>query len=184
MKIVFKSPLQKVVMTGVCAALLAVLSQISIPLPTGVPVTLQTFAVALCGYMLGPGLGSLAVLAYLAIGAVGLPVFAGFSGGVGAFLGMSGGFLWGFFAISALCGLGTRIHNRPLSIVLGCGGLLVCHACGAAQFAFLTSSTFWQAALAVSVPFLLKDVISVALACFAAAAVVASLRRARLVDTL
>lgn len=184
MKIVFKSPVQKVVMTGVCAALLAVLSQVSIPLPTGVPVTLQTFAVALCGYILGPGLGSLSVLVYLAIGAVGLPVFAGFSGGVGAFLGMSGGFMWGFFALSALCGLGLRFPNRILSIALGAAGLLICHVCGVAQFAFLTSSAFWQSALEVSVPFLLKDLISVALAYLAAQAVVSSLRRARLVDTL
>ncbi len=184
MKIGFKSHVQKVVMTGVCAALLAVLSQISIPLPTGVPVTLQTFAVALCGYILGPALGSLAVLVYLVIGAVGLPVFAGFSGGVGAFLGMSGGFMWGFFAISLLCGWGARLNNRIVSIALGVAGLLVCHVCGVAQFAFLTSSTFWQSAVAVSVPFLLKDVISVALAYFAAVAVVASLKRAQLVDTL
>ena len=56
-----KNPIQSTVMTGVMAALLAVMSQISIPLPFGVPVTLQTFAVAMCGYLLGPALGTLAV---------------------------------------------------------------------------------------------------------------------------
>ena len=54
--------MQRTVLTGVFAALLAVLSQIAIPLPTGVPITLQTFAVALCGYVLGPGMGGLALL--------------------------------------------------------------------------------------------------------------------------
>lgn len=184
MRIGFKSRVQKTVMTGVCAALLAVLSQISIPMPTGVPVTLQTFAVALCGYILGPGLGCLAVLVYLAVGAVGLPVFAEFSGGIGPFLGMSGGFMWGFFALSALCGLGMRFRNRAASVALGVAGLLACHVCGVVQFAFLTSSSFWQSALVASVPYLLKDVVSVAAACFAAIAVLASLKRARLVDSL
>lgn len=90
MKIQCKNRLHKMVMVGVFAAVMAVLSQISIPLPTGVPVTLQTFAVALCGYVLGVQMGGLALAVYLAIGAVGLPVFAGFSGGIGAFAGVTG----------------------------------------------------------------------------------------------
>ncbi len=182
MKIEFKSPIQKTVMTGVCAALLAVLSQISIPLPTGVPITLQTFAVALCGYILGPALGALSVLVYLALGAIGLPVFAGFSGGIGAFAGMAGGFLWGFLAQAALCGLGMRLQNRILAIALGIAGLLACHVCGVVQFAFLSSTGFLPSALAVSVPYLVKDILSVALAYFASLAVLLSLKRARLVD--
>ena len=69
-----KNTIRRVVMTGMMAALLAVMSQMQIPLPTGVPVTLQTFAVALCGYLLGPAMGTLAVGVYLALGAVGVPV--------------------------------------------------------------------------------------------------------------
>ena len=182
MKIEFKSHVQKLVMTGVCTALLAVLSQISIPLPSGIPVTLQTFAVALCGYILGPVLGALAVLVYLVIGAVGLPVFAGFSGGVGAILGMAGGYLWGFLFMAFLCGLGARMGNRLLAIFLGVVGLAVCHLFGAAQFALLMSISFPQALLIASVPYLIKDVISVALAYMGGVAVVASLKRAHLVD--
>lgn len=182
MKPELKNRVQKTVMTGVCAALLAVLSQISIPLPTGVPVTLQTFAVALCGYILGPLYGLLSVLVYLALGAVGLPVFAGFSGGVGAFASMSGGFMWGFLPMAFLCGLGARMHNRILGILSGLGGLALCHVCGVVQFAILTASGFFPAALAVSVPYLIKDILSVALAYGAAAAVLISLKRANLVD--
>ena len=58
MKLQWKNKLQRTVMAGVFAALLVVLSQVSIPLPTGIPVTLQTFAVALCGCVLGPAVGS------------------------------------------------------------------------------------------------------------------------------
>ena len=68
MKLQWKSKLQSTVMTGVFAALLAVLSQISIPLPTGIPITLQTFAVALCGFTLAQGMGTLSVGVYLALG--------------------------------------------------------------------------------------------------------------------
>lgn len=183
MKMECKNQLQKYVMTGVCAALLAVLSQISIPLPTGIPVTLQTFAVALCGYILGPALGTLSVLVYLALGAVGLPVFAGFSGGVGFFAGLAGGYLWGFLFMALLCGLGAWRSNKALAIALGVAGLAACHLCGAVQFALLMSTSFVQALLTASVPYLVKDVVSVVLAYLAAVAVVASLKRAKLMDT-
>lgn len=184
MKIGCKSQLQKYVMTGVCAALLAVLSQISIPLPTGIPVTLQTFAVALCSYILGPALGTLSVLVYLALGAVGLPVFAGFSGGVGSFVSLAGGYLWGFLFMAFLCGLGAWRGSKAAGISLGVAGLAACHLCGAVQFSLLMSTSLAQALLVASVPYLLKDVISVVLAYLAAMAVVASLKRAKLVDTL
>ena len=69
-----REKITNIVMVGVFAAVLAVLSQISFPLPSGIPVTLQTFAVALCGYALGCKRGTLAVLVYIVLGAVGLPV--------------------------------------------------------------------------------------------------------------
>ena len=62
-------------------AVVAVLSQIAIPMPSGVPVTLQTLAVALCGYVLGSKKGAVSLLVYALLGAVGAPVFANFKGG-------------------------------------------------------------------------------------------------------
>lgn len=173
-----KNPVQKNVLTGVMAAVLAVLSQIAIPMPTGVPATLQTFAVALCGYILGAGLGALSVGVYLALGAVGLPIFTEFSGGFGVFLGVTGGFLWGFLPMAFLCGLGARRGKKYLSILLGVAGLLVCHLCGVVQFAVVMSTPVWQAFLIASAPFLIKDVVSVVLAFLAATAVTASLKKA------
>ena len=76
------------------AALMAICSWISIPAP--VPFTLQTFAVFLAPGLLGGKMGTIAVGTYLLLGAVGLPVFAGFSGGIGALLGATGGYLLGF----------------------------------------------------------------------------------------
>ena len=129
-----REKITNIVMVGVFAAVLAVLSQISFPLPSGIPVTLQTFAVALCGYALGCKRGTLAVLVYIVLGAVGLPVFANFSGGFGSLVGLAGGYIYGFLPMAALCGLGTKMPHRVLAIVLGVAGLAACHLCGTIQF--------------------------------------------------
>ena len=178
-----KNKVQKLVITGVFAALLAVFSQIAIPTPTGVPITLQTFAVALCAYVLGWRLGVLAVGVYLAMGAVGLPVFAEFSGGFGTFLNVTGGFLWGFLLMALLCGLGAQTEKPALAIPLGAAGLLLCHLCGALQYAALSGNPFWESALLVSAPYLLKDTVSVVLAYPAAKAIRISLKKAKLVNS-
>ena len=82
---------KQIVLTGMMTAVLAVLSIVTIPLPTGVPVTLQTFAMAFCGYVLGWKLGGASSALYLILGAIGVPVYAGMSGGFGALLGPAGG---------------------------------------------------------------------------------------------
>ena len=69
---------KNIVLAGMFAAFLAVMSQVSLPMPTGVPITVQVFAVALVGVILGWKRGVLAVLVYILIGAVGVPVFANF----------------------------------------------------------------------------------------------------------
>ncbi len=162
---------QAIVRVALFAALIAVLSQIAIPMPSGVPVTLQTFAIALTGYVLGCRRGPAAVAVFLALGAVGVPVFANFTGGFAKLVGVTGGFLWGFLPMAFLCGLGNA---RPKweALLLGAAGLLVCHACGVVMFAAVAQSSLVRAALTVSIPYLVKDLLSVA-AAFAAAQVIA-----------
>lgn len=167
----------QIVMAGVFAAVLAVLSQISIPMPTGIPVTLQTFAVALCGYALGWKRGLLAVAVYIALGLVGLPVFSGFSGGVGSVLGMTGGYIWGFLPMAALCGAGLRMRRRPMALLFGALGLGICHLLGTVQFAAVSGRGVLEAFLLASAPYLIKDVLSVAAAYGAAAALQLGLKK-------
>ena len=155
-----------IVFTGLFAAIIAVLSQIAIPLPTNVPITLQTFAVAMAGYFLGWKWGTLSSVVYVLLGAVGVPVFANWSGGFGIITGFTGGFIYGFIPMALLCGLGAKlcsdkISGKIVAIVLGLAGLAVCHLCGAAQYALLSDISFGKSLLAVSVPFLLKDGLSV-----------------------
>lgn len=183
MKLTFQNKIQKLVVTGVFTAVLAVLSQLSIPMPTGVPVTLQTFAVALCAFALGPKLGTISVFLYLVMGAVGIPIFSGFSGGFGILLGMTGGFLWGFLLMALLCGIGVQLNRRLWAIVLGLSGLALCHICGTFQFMLVTGSPVLQSFLTASAPYLIKDVISVVLAFLAAEAILFSLKKAKVVST-
>ena len=149
---------KKLVYVALFAALTAVLSQISIPLPSGVPLTLQTFAVAAAGFFLGWKSGLFAVAVYIALGACGVPVFAGFTGGAYKLVALTGGFVWGFLPLAALCGVAGSDLKRPSSLLLALLGLAVCHMIGVGQYALVTS------ALAVSVPYIAKDVLSVLLA--------------------
>lgn len=172
---------KSMIMTGMFAAVLAVLSQLSIPMPSGVPATLQTFAIALTGVVLGWKLGTLATLIYILLGAVGVPVFAEMNGGLGWLLGKTGGFIFGFLFLVALCGLGSRMKNKVFSGLLSAAGLLICHLLGVVQFMIVMGMKFWESALLVSVPYLLKDAISVVLAYIVGAALRKALNAAGIV---
>lgn len=94
---------KRVARAGVMTALLAVSAQVMLPLGP-VPFTLQTLVLAMVPAVLDPATSVFTVLAYVVLGAVGLPVFAGFNGGIGALAGPTGGFLWGFVLGCALAG--------------------------------------------------------------------------------
>lgn len=160
-----REKITNIVMVGVFAAVLAVLSQISFPLPSGIPVTLQTFAVALCGYALGCKRGTLAVLVYIVLGAVGLPVFANFSGGFGS-LGRSRGRLHLRLPAHG-CAVRSR-HKNAAPCARRC--TRCCGSCGLPSVRHdsvrhdLRQRAPWAAFLVASVPYLVKDIISVAAA--------------------
>lgn len=160
-----------VILTGMFAAVLAVLSQLSVPMPSGVPVTLQTFAVALTAYVLGWKKGAAATAVYILLGAVGVPVFANFSGGFGVILGSTGGFIWGFLFMVVLAGAGMQQENRGLLILLGALGLAACHLLGTLQFMAVMHMGFGESFVLVSAPYLLKDAVSMIAAYFIALAV-------------
>lgn len=158
-----------IVTVGMFTAVLAVLSILTIPMPSGVPLTLQTFAVALCGYTLGWKKGAVTVLLYLLIGALGVPVFAGMKGGVQFLFSYTGGFLWGFVVLSLLCGLGGKKKKQTARILYGIAGLAVCHVVGSMQFSAVASVPVSAAFLTVSLPYLLKDIMFTAGASLVAA---------------
>ena len=146
------------------AALIAVCSWIAIPLPSGVPVTLQTFAVFAALGLLGGARGTAAVAVYIALGAVGLPVFSGFRGGIGALLGVTGGYIAGFIFSALFYWLITALmHNSIASRIIGMiGGLLVCYVVGTAWFVFAYAKEVGEIGVAAAimkcvVPFIVPD---------------------------
>lgn len=116
------------------AVLMAVCAWITIPMT--VPFTLQIFAVFAALATLGGRRGTYAVAVYLLLGAVGLPVGAGFQGGLGWLLGTTGGYIVGFLCIALIYWLITaRLgESLPVSIAASVLGLLVCYLFGTAWF--------------------------------------------------
>lgn len=154
---------------ALCAVLIAVCAWISIPAP--VPFTLQTFGIFAALTLLGGRRGCYAVAVYLLLGLAGLPVFAGFQGGAGTLLGVTGGYILGFAATALIYWLVTaRLGSSlPVSILASILGLLVCYAFGTAWFlvAYARSAgpISLTAALGMCVlPFVVPDLIKLALA--------------------
>ncbi len=159
--------------------LTAAAAQVVIPLPfTPVPLTGQTFAVLLTGALLGPRLGALAMLAYLAEGAAGLPFFRGGAGGVGHLAGPTAGYLFAFPAAAYVTGhfaeRGWDRRYAPAAAAMALGSLVIL----AGGWAWLATALGGEQAFRLGVaPFLPGDVIKIALAAAALPAGWALLRR-------
>ena len=150
--------------TALFAALIAVMAQISIPMPGGVPMTLQTLAVPLAGLILGRKRGTAAVLLYLLLGLVGLPVFAGMKGGPGILLGVTGGFLFSFPLMAYTAGLAADKKLRDLRLWgLLILGTLLNYAVGTAWYMLLSGNGLLPALAACVIPFIPTTVIKIVL---------------------
>ena len=99
-----KDNVRSITYIALCASIMAVLSQLAIPIGA-VPLTIQTFVVSLIGFFLGGKRGLASVILYIAIGAVGAPVFANLQGGFFVLIGYTGGFIWGYMPFFCMCGL-------------------------------------------------------------------------------
>lgn len=122
---------REIASVGLFAALLTVCSWITLPLT--VPFTMQTFAVFLTLLLLGGKLGTYTICVYLTMGAVGLPVFSGMSGGLGRLLGTTGGYLVGFIIMALLYWFLEKIFfgkSFPWEILALCLGLGLCYLVG------------------------------------------------------
>ena len=158
-----------IVYISLFAVLMAVCSWIYVPFV--VPFTMQTFAVFLALNFLGGMRGTVAILLYLSIGAVGVPVFSGFTAGVGVLLGQNGGYMLGWL----IAGLAVWLFDLlPIKktvsrIISSIIGLVICYAVGTVWFAAVYARTSGEigflAVLSMCVfPFILPDAIKLALA--------------------
>ena len=145
---------KQITQTGLFAALIAVCAQIAIPMPGGVPMTLQVWAILLTALVLGAKSGGLAALIYVLMGSVGVPVFAQFTGGMGIVLGPTGGFILSFPLMAIIVGAGAKKGGRVSLAVALFAALSVNFAAGMLHFAFVMQSTVTTAFLASVAPFL------------------------------
>src|SRR5699024_494516 len=111
-------------MTALFAAIIGILAQVTIPLPL-IPITGQTLAVGLAATILGSRLGTIAMLLYIAMGAIGIPVFAQMTGGLGVIFGPTGGFISDLFQPLLLSDFilkkqHLRFYKHALRILSGC----------------------------------------------------------------
>ena len=156
-----------IVYVSLFSVLIAVCSWISIQ--TVVPFTLQTLGVFLSVCVLGGRRGTLSVLVYILLGAAGLPVFSGFTGGIGILLGNTGGYIIGFL-ISALVMWGIERlwgNGRALQLISMLIGLLVCYSFGTAWFMIVYTRGNGPVSLAAVlgwcvIPFIVPDLAKIA----------------------
>ncbi len=164
-----KSRTYDMVYIGVFAVLMAICSWIAIP--TAIPFTLQTFAVFLSVAVLGGRRGTLAVVVYTLLGLVGIPVFSGFTGGIGILMGNTGGYILGFIFSALLMWAIERIFGRKnwilaVSMVLG---LMVCYGFGTLWFMAVYAHNFGAVGLMTVLgwcvfPYIIPDLVKIVLA--------------------
>lgn len=143
---------------ALATAIICVLSLLSFPLPNGVPVSMQTFAVPLVAVILGAKRGAIASIIYICLGLIGLPVFSGFTSGIGVLFGPTGGFILSFPIFALFAGLGAE-KNTNLSTLVGISfGAIINYLCGMAVFSAVTQSSLKKAFLVCVMPFILTDI--------------------------
>ena len=137
------------------AALMAVCAWTGVPLGDTV-FTLQTLGIFLALGLLGGKWGTMSILCYLLLGAVGMPVFSGFRGGIGMLLGPTGGYLWGFLCTGLCYWAVEKTGNLPAMVL----GQLVCYGCGILWYrVYAGSGGLW-----LVLPYLIPDAVKLMLA--------------------
>lgn len=169
-----KSKIQDFLYSALFAALICVLAAVVIPLPfTPVPISGQSLGVMLAGCILTPRQAGLSLLVFLLLGAVGLPVFAGFNGGIGIIIGPRGGYLIGYMlgaiVIALLKGNGQKWWRLALANIIG--GMGVVYLIGLPWLDFFTNIGLTKAIYAGLLPFLICDSLKVIIATILALAI-------------
>ena len=159
-----KFSIQDICRIAIMTAITAVMAQISIPMPLGVPMTMQTFAITLAGIVLGSKKGGMSILVYVLLGAIGVPVFAGFSGGFQNLVGPTGGFIISFPIMAYLIGLGVELKKKELFVLFLVLGTVSNYVVGVILFCVVTQSPVATGITACVLPFIPTAIIKAVVA--------------------
>lgn len=163
-------PIKKITRIAIAVCIITICSWITIPF--AIPFTLQTFAIFFVLLCLGGKEGICAIGAYILLGAVGLPVFSGFRGGVGHIAGPTGGYIVGFLLVALVYILAEamKITAMKYKVISLCLGLTLCYGAGTLWFVFGIASGAGEktklvnALLMCVVPYIIPDIIKLFLA--------------------
>ncbi len=160
---------------AIFTAVICIVSQLSIPMPAGVPITLQTFVIPLAAVVMGTYKGTISTVLYVVIGALGVPVFAGMTGGVDKLIGMTGGFIISFPVLAFFAGIGyysavkaCRIKNNKIRFyaVFVAGliiGTIINYLIGTLWFSYITGNSLTYSFMVCVAPFIVTSLIKIAM---------------------
>lgn len=174
---------KQLVLVSLMTALMCILGPLSITLPfTSVPISFTNLIVFLAIAILGYKLGTLSYLIYLLLGLAGLPIFSNFTGGASKLLGPTGGYLIGFIFMELAFGIiihkfGSSIPTYIIGMVLG---TIIVYIFGTAWLAYQMGSTFVNCLFIGVVPFILGDVLKIAIITIICPVINKSLEKANL----
>lgn len=184
-KIMSNSKLRMMILTALFAAIIGILAQVTIPLPL-VPITGQTLAIGLAATILGSRYGTISILVYLGMGAIGIPVFAQMSSGLGSLVGPTGGYLIGFIPTAFVIGyyLEKTSFTVVQAIIANIIGMFVALFMGTVWLKFAAELS-WTAAFAGGfAPFIIVGIIKAVLAAWIGIIVRDRLKSANLLKNL
>lgn len=158
---------KQMVLIALMTAVTCVLGPLSIPLPfSPVPISLTNFAIFLAIFVLGMKNGTISFIIYLLLGAVGVPVFSSFRGGLQVLAGATGGYLIGFIFLALIMGFALDHFDRKLvpTIIGMIIGMVVCYAFGTVWLAKLLSLSFKEGLMMGVIPYLAGDAAKIIIA--------------------
>ena len=162
--------LREIVYTALASALIVISALITVPLPSPIAITLQTFGIYFVLFFLGGKLGTVAVALYIFIGAVGLPVFSGFTGGFGRLFDASGGFIFGFLLTALVYWLLTVLFGERFRLLFALISLALLYTVGSLWYSLVYlgvgEGKLSAVLLSCVAPFVVPDVIKIFLALF------------------
>ena len=157
----------QMVLIALMTAVTCVLGPLSIPLPfSPVPISLTNFAIFLAIFVLGMKSGTISFIIYLLLGAIGVPVFSSFRGGLQVLAGPTGGYLIGFIFLALIMGFALEHFDRKLvpTIIGMIIGMAVCYAFGTVWLAKLLSLSFKEGLMMGVIPYLPGDAAKIIIA--------------------
>lgn len=162
-----RSKVKIITYIAIFASMLAVISPLTINISI-VPFSFATLMIYIIGAISKKSEGLISILIYIFLGIIGLPVFSGYTGGIGVLLGVTGGFIIGYIPCSILVNMIVRINKKNiflyfLSMILG---TMFCYLCGCFWYMYLTDSSFVETLIICVVPFIIFDLIKIIFASF------------------